>query len=208
MSKTSTGLKILQNTSAAAEKSNNELLASSGLSTRPSAIDNKPSSIHIPDTNTGVLSPTSVTSPQNPAQSAEESYFRFYFPILFGLHEVVMTCDLEVRTRGLTYLFDTLNTHGEGFSRDSWEVIAKGVLFPIFDDLRLSRQEHTKFANKEDMSVWLSTTLIQALRLFVDLFSAYLDSLLFSIEGLLELLTVCMTQGMCFIIFVCVLSLG
>ncbi|KAJ3412218.1 guanine nucleotide exchange protein for ADP-robosylation factor [Chytridiales sp. JEL 0842] len=179
MSKTASGLKILQNTSAATEKTNNELIVNSGLTARNSSAD--------PSANAGT--PTGI-----PSASMEEAHFRFYFPILFGLYEVVMTCDLEVRTRGLTYLFDTLKIHGQGFSRDSWEVIAKGVLFPIFDDLRLSRQEHTKFANKEDMSVWLSTTLIQALRLLVDLFSVYLDSLLFSIDGLLDLLTVCMTQ--------------
>ncbi|TPX47651.1 hypothetical protein SeMB42_g02638 [Synchytrium endobioticum] len=124
----------------------------------------------------------------------EDPSIRFWFPILFGLYEIIMTCDLEVRTRGLTYLFDTLKTYGGGFSRDFWEVVSKGVLFPIFDDLRLSKQEHTKFANKEDMSVWLSTTLIQALRQFVDLFSHYFETLNFQLDGVLELLTVCMTQ--------------
>jgi brefeldin A-inhibited guanine nucleotide-exchange protein len=126
----------------------------------------------------------------------EESHFRVLFPILFGLYEIVMTGDLEVRTRGLAYLFDTIKLSGGTFSPDSWEVVAKGILFPIFDDLKLTRQEHTKFANKEDFSVWLSTTLIQALRLFVDLFSAFYSSLMLFIPGLFELLVVCMTQGM------------
>lgn len=44
------------------------------------------------------------------------------------------------------------------------------------------------------MSVWLSTTLIQALRQFIDLFGHYFDTLNFQIDGVLELLTVCMTQ--------------
>jgi hypothetical protein len=102
---------------------------------------------------------------------------------------------LHLSHRGLTYLFDTLKTYGGSFSRDFWEVVSKGVLFPIFDDLRLSKQEHTKFPNKEDMSVWLSTTLIQALRQFVDLFSHYFEALNFQLDGVFELLTVCMTQG-------------
>ncbi|KAJ3087062.1 guanine nucleotide exchange protein for ADP-robosylation factor, partial [Quaeritorhiza haematococci] len=140
--------------------------------------------------------PSPASHPPNSArpQSDEEPNYRFWFPILFGLYEVIMTCDLEVRTRGLTYLFDTLKTYGASYPRDFWEVISKGVLFPIFDDLKLSRQEHTKFANKEDMSVWLSTTLIQALRQFVDLFTFYFETLKFMIDGLLDLLTVCMTQ--------------
>ncbi|KAJ3219454.1 guanine nucleotide exchange protein for ADP-robosylation factor [Clydaea vesicula] len=124
----------------------------------------------------------------------EDPNIKFWFPTLFGLYEIIMTCDLEVRTRALTYLFDSLKTHGSNFSRDFWEVISKGVLFPIFDDLKLSRQEHTKFANKEDMSVWLSTTLIQALRQFIDLFGYYFETLSFLVDGVLELLAVCMTQ--------------
>lgn len=106
-----------------------------------------------------------------------------------------MTCDLEVRTRGLTYLFDTLKAHGEIFTQESWDIIAKGVLFPIFDDLRDSSAQQSKFgANKEEQSVWLSTTLIQALRQFVDLFSHFLSELSFCVDGLFELLAVCMTQ--------------
>ncbi|KAI9017378.1 hypothetical protein BC832DRAFT_588642 [Gaertneriomyces semiglobifer] len=130
----------------------------------------------------------------HPNAPEDDPSFRLWFPIFFGLYEVIMTCDLEVRTRALNYLFDTLKQYGSSFSHDFWEVISKGVLFPIFDDLRLSRQEHTKFANKEDMSVWLSTTLIQALRQFIDLFGHYFEILNFQIDGVVELLTVCMTQ--------------
>ncbi|KAJ3012565.1 guanine nucleotide exchange protein for ADP-robosylation factor [Thoreauomyces humboldtii] len=143
----------------------------------------------------GSLSVTTAKAAGLGAMGPEDDpSFRFWFPILFGLYEVIMTCDLEVRTRALNYLFDTLKQYGSSFSRDFWEVISKGVLFPIFDDLRLSRQEHTKFANKEDMSVWLSTTLIQALRQFIDLFGHYFETLHFQIDGILDLLTVCMTQ--------------
>ena len=144
------------------------------------------------------VSETTVGTPtttQGKAALDEDPNLKFWFPILFGLYEVVMTCDLEVRTRGLTYLFDTLKTYGSGFPVDFWEVIAKGVLFPIFDDLRLSRQEHTKYANREDMSVWMSTTLIQAIRHFVDLYSSFFSMLRFLTDGLLEILSICMTQG-------------
>ncbi|KAJ3192020.1 guanine nucleotide exchange protein for ADP-robosylation factor [Irineochytrium annulatum] len=140
-------------------------------------------------------SPNAATSETSHQSVTEDPAFRIWFPILFGLYEVVMVCDLEVRTRGLTYLFESLRAHGPSFSRDSWEVVAKGVLFPIFDDLRLSRVEHSKFANREDMSVWLSTTLIQALRLLVDLFGYHFEALRFCIDQLFELLTICMTQG-------------
>ncbi|KXS18026.1 hypothetical protein M427DRAFT_121684 [Gonapodya prolifera JEL478] len=148
--------------------------------------------------------PTNITLSRDPNSEkptatvlnplSDDPMFKFWFPMLFGLYEVIMTCDLEVRTRALTYLFDALKSYGSTFTRDFWDVVCRGVLLPIFDDLRLSRSEKTKFANKEDMSVWLSTTLIKALREFVDLFSFYFEVLNFLVDGVLDLLAVCITQ--------------
>ncbi|KAJ3341100.1 guanine nucleotide exchange protein for ADP-robosylation factor [Gonapodya sp. JEL0774] len=148
--------------------------------------------------------PTNITLSKDPISEkptatvlnplSDDPMLKFWFPMLFGLYEVIMTCELEVRTRGLTYLFDALKSYGASFTRDFWDVVCRGVLLPIFDDLRLSRSEKTKFANKEDMSVWLSTTLIKALREFIDLFSFYFELLNFLIDGVLDLLGVCITQ--------------
>ncbi|KAL7750673.1 guanine nucleotide exchange protein for ADP-robosylation factor [Sorochytrium milnesiophthora] len=126
--------------------------------------------------------------------AAEDPSLRLWFPTLFGLHEIVMTGDLEVRTRALNYLFETLKLHGRSYTKDFWQVLASGVLFPIFDDLKNGRSDYSKFANREDMNVWLSTTLIQALRQFVDLFTFYFDTLQFLMPGLLDLLKVCIIQ--------------
>ncbi|KAJ3239358.1 guanine nucleotide exchange protein for ADP-robosylation factor [Chytriomyces hyalinus] len=126
--------------------------------------------------------------------TTDDPNFRYMFPILFGFYEVTMTCELEVRARGLTYLFDVLKSQARELSRDSWEVIAKGVLFPIFDDLKLSRQEHRKIDEREDLTVWLSTTLVQALRLLVDLFTNQFEILQFACEGVLEIMMACMSQ--------------
>ncbi|KAI8812764.1 hypothetical protein BJ742DRAFT_552239 [Cladochytrium replicatum] len=165
---------------------------------RIAALKLEQSHVELPKLESPSHQPTHITTQPGviPIQRAAEDdpNYKFWIPILFGLYQIIMTCDLEVRTRGLTYLFDTLKTYGSGFTRDFWEVLSKGVLFPIFDDLNLSRQEHTKFANREDMSVWLSTTLIQALRQLIDLFGVYFDTLSFLVDGMLELLTVCMTQ--------------
>lgn len=124
----------------------------------------------------------------------DDPNFNLWFPLLFGLYEVVMTGELEVRTRALESLFKIMDIHGDEFSQDFWEVIAKGVLFPIFDDLRLSRQEHTKFANKDDFSEWLSTTLIQALRKLVELFTIHFSKLSFLLQNILDLMAICMMQ--------------
>ncbi|KAJ3064891.1 guanine nucleotide exchange protein for ADP-robosylation factor [Podochytrium sp. JEL0797] len=141
----------------------------------------------------GDKTPEDATNQQH-QPTAEETSFRFIFPVLFGFQEVTISCDLEVRTRGLVYLFDVLKTHGLEFSHDAWEVIAKGILFPMFDDLKLSRQEHRTIDEREDLTVWLSTTLIQALRLLVELFGFHFGRLGFAVEGLFEILVACMTQ--------------
>lgn len=46
------------------------------------------------------------------------------------------------------------------------------------------------------MSVWLSTTMIQALRDLIDLYTFYFDTLERTLDGLLDLLCVCICQGM------------
>ncbi len=46
------------------------------------------------------------------------------------------------------------------------------------------------------MSVWLQTTMIQALRDLIDLYSYHFDILERSLDGLLDLLCVCICQGM------------
>ena len=73
-------------------------------------------------------------------------------------------------------------------------MVAKGALFPIFDDLRLTGKDRTSLTSKEDMSVWLSTTLIQALRKLIGLFTFYFDEISFLLQDILELLVICITQ--------------
>nr|KAJ3421655.1 guanine nucleotide exchange protein for ADP-robosylation factor [Polyrhizophydium stewartii] len=138
----------------------------------------------------------SQTAPR-PALSDEDASVKFWMPVLFGLQDVIMASELEVRTRALQYLFETLKLHGSTFSRDFWALLAKGVLFPIFDDLKHSGTTslaNSKFASKEEMLVWLSTTLIQALRQLVELFGTHFESLRFMLDGMLEILTTCLTH--------------
>ncbi|KAJ3387493.1 guanine nucleotide exchange protein for ADP-robosylation factor [Entophlyctis sp. JEL0112] len=136
----------------------------------------------------------SANPPVDETSTTDDLSFRLIFPTLFGFYEITMNCGLEVRARALVYLFDVLKMYALEFSPDSWEVIAKGIIFPIFDDLKLSRQEHRTIDDKEDLTVWLNTTLIQALRLLVDLFSAEFETLRFAVDGLFEILMACMTQ--------------
>ncbi|KAJ5080856.1 hypothetical protein N7456_013566 [Penicillium angulare] len=124
-------------------------------------------------------------------QSQEE---QFWYPILIAFQDVLMTGDdLEVRSRALTYLFETLVRHGGDFPRDFWDVLWRQLLCPIFVVLQ-SKSEMSKVPNHEDLSVWLSTTMIQALRNMITLFTHYFDALEYMLGRFLELLTLCICQ--------------
>ncbi|KAJ5232109.1 hypothetical protein N7468_005065 [Penicillium chermesinum] len=124
-------------------------------------------------------------------QSQEE---QFWYPILIAFQDVLMTGDdLEVRSRALTYLFETLIRHGGDFPRDFWDVLWRQLLCPIFVVLQ-SKSEMSKVPNHEDLSVWLSTTMIQALRNMITLFTHYFDALEYMLGRFLELLTLCICQ--------------
>ncbi|PLB42705.1 Arf family guanine nucleotide exchange factor SEC7 [Aspergillus candidus] len=124
-------------------------------------------------------------------QSKEE---QFWYPILIAFQDVLMTGDdLEVRSRALTYLFDTLIRHGGDFPQEFWDVLWRQLLYPIFVVLH-SKSEMSKVPNHEELSVWLSTTMIQALRNMITLFTHYFDALEYMLGRILELLTLCICQ--------------
>ncbi|PGH33676.1 hypothetical protein GX50_03503 [[Emmonsia] crescens] len=132
------------------------------------------------------------TAPLQPSrQSAEE---QFWYPVLIAFQDVLMTGDdLEVRSRALNYLFETLIRYGGDFPPEFWDVLWRQLLYPIFVVLQ-SKSEMSKVPNHEELSVWLSTTMIQALRNMITLFTHYFDSLEYMLDRFLELLTLCICQ--------------
>ncbi|KAL8743792.1 MAG: hypothetical protein Q9190_003887 [Brigantiaea leucoxantha] len=124
-------------------------------------------------------------------QTQEE---QFWFPVLFAFHDVLMTGeDLEVRSLALNYLFDTLIQYGGDFPPEFWDILWRQLLYPIFMVLR-SKSEMSKALNHEDLSFWLSTTLIQALRNMILLFTHYFESLEYMLDRFLDLLALCICQ--------------
>ncbi|SPO29626.1 probable SEC7 - component of non-clathrin vesicle coat [Ustilago trichophora] len=125
---------------------------------------------------------------------SDDPMVRFWFPVLFAFHDIIMTGDdLEVRRVALDSLFSILKQYGRSFRPDFWDTVCQEILFPIFAVLR-SRSDVTRFSSHEDMSVWLSTTLIQALRNLVDLWTYYFEILERLLPGLLDLLCACICQ--------------
>ncbi|ODH38979.1 hypothetical protein ACO22_02069 [Paracoccidioides brasiliensis] len=133
--------------------------------------------------------PTASLQPSR--QSSEE---QFWYPVLIAFQDVLMTGDdLEVRSRALNYLFETLIRYGGDFPPEFWDVLWRQLLYPIFVVLQ-SKSEMSKVPNHEELSVWLSTTMIQALRNMITLFTHYFDSLEYMLNRFLELLTLCICQ--------------
>ncbi|KNZ48298.1 hypothetical protein VP01_576g7 [Puccinia sorghi] len=140
------------------------------------------------------LSRPQVQGPGPDSAPADDAMLKFWFPILFSFYDVTMNGeDLEVRKRALDYLFETLRNYGSSFSHEFWDSVCKEVLFPIFAVLR-SRSDVSRFSTQEDMSVWLSTTMIQALRNLIDLYTFYFDTLGRLLDRLLDLLCECICQ--------------
>jgi brefeldin A-inhibited guanine nucleotide-exchange protein len=132
-----------------------------------------------------------TTSKQISRTSQEEA---FWFPVLFAFHDVLMTGeDLEVRSNALNYLFDSLIRYGGDFPPDFWDILWRQLLYPIFMVLK-SKSELSNALTHEELSVWLSTTMIQALRNMITLFTHYFESLEYMLDRFLDLLALCICQ--------------
>ena len=136
--------------------------------------------------------PDSNSIPKQITRQTQEE--QFWFPVLFAFHDVLMTGDdLEVRSLALNYLFDILIKYGGDFPPDFWDILWRQLLYPIFMVLK-SKSEMSKVINHEDLSVWLSTTMIQALRNMILLFTHYFESLEYMLDRFLDLLALCICQ--------------
>lgn len=126
---------------------------------------------------------------------SEDALVKLWFPVLFGFHDIIMTgSELEVRSRGLSYLFGNLTEYGKYFEESFWRLVARELLFPIFAIL----DNHWMVINADNAddltSVWLLTTFIQALRDMVTLLGRYFDPLSGLLDNYLQILISCICQ--------------
>lgn len=96
-------------------------------------------------------------------------WVRGWFPMLFSLSCVVNRCKLDVRTRGLTVLFEIVKNHGESFQPHWWKDLFN-ILFRIFDNMKLPEHQTEK-------AEWMTTTCNHALYAIIDVFTQYFDML-------------------------------
>lgn len=146
---------------------------------------------HRSDVNSDGSTKNGETGKQPSRTSQEET---FWFPVLFSFHDVLMTGeDLEVRSNALNYLFESLIRYGGDFPTDFWDILWRQILYPIFMVLK-SKSEMSNAEKQEELSVWLSTTMIQALRNMITLFTHYFESLEYMLDRFLDLLALCICQ--------------
>jgi brefeldin A-inhibited guanine nucleotide-exchange protein len=96
-------------------------------------------------------------------------WVRGWFPVLFELSCIISRCKLDVRTRGLTVMFEILKTYGDSFLPHWWNDIFK-IIFRIFDNMKLPESQYEK-------AEWMTTTCNHALYAIVDVFTQYYDVL-------------------------------
>jgi brefeldin A-inhibited guanine nucleotide-exchange protein len=129
---------------------------------------------------------------KQPSRTTQEE--AFWFPVLFAFHDVLMTGeDLEIRSNALNYLFESIIRYGGDFPTDFWDILWRQLLYPIFMVLK-SKSEMSNVLNHEELSVWLSTTMIQALRNMITLFTHYFESLEYMLDRYMDLLAMCICQ--------------
>uniref|UniRef100_W5M5H3 ARF guanine nucleotide exchange factor 2 n=1 Tax=Lepisosteus oculatus TaxID=7918 RepID=W5M5H3_LEPOC len=96
-------------------------------------------------------------------------WVRGWFPILFELSCIINRCKLDVRTRGLTVMFEIMKSYGHTFEKHWWHDLFR-IVFRIFDNMKLPEQQTEK-------TEWMTTTCNHALYAICDVFTQFYDPL-------------------------------
>ncbi|KAM8831145.1 brefeldin A-inhibited guanine nucleotide-exchange protein 2 [Synchiropus picturatus] len=96
-------------------------------------------------------------------------WVRGWFPILFELSCIINRCKLDVRTRGLTVMFEIMKSYGQTFEKHWWHDLFR-IVFRIFDNMKLPEQQTEK-------TEWMTTTCNHALYAICDVFTQFYEPL-------------------------------
>ncbi|KAL1006479.1 hypothetical protein UPYG_G00072890 [Umbra pygmaea] len=109
------------------------------------------------------------TSDDMNVAAEDRVWVRGWFPILFELSCIINRCKLDVRTRGLTVMFEVMKTYGHTFEKHWWQDLFR-IVFRIFDNMKLPEQQ-------TEATEWMTTTCNHALYAISDVFTQYFESL-------------------------------
>uniref|UniRef100_A0A4W3GEM8 ARF guanine nucleotide exchange factor 1 n=1 Tax=Callorhinchus milii TaxID=7868 RepID=A0A4W3GEM8_CALMI len=109
------------------------------------------------------------TSDDMNVAAEDRVWVRGWFPILFELSCIINRCKLDVRTRGLTVMFELMKTYGHTYEKHWWQDLFR-IVFRIFDNMKLPEQQTEK-------AEWMTTTCNHALYAICDVFTQYFEVL-------------------------------
>lgn len=139
--------------------------------------------------------PSLRTSDQSNTQlmfTDEQEHLVLWIPVLTALSDVLSSHDLHtVRLCSLDTLERVLVLFGSMFSPKLWEMIFRGVLLPIFNNIGYSKG---RIRFPEESQDWLSTTCPHAFRLLMDIFTNFLETIEFLSGEILQLIASCILQ--------------
>uniref|UniRef100_A0A8D2ZKJ8 ADP-ribosylation factor guanine nucleotide-exchange factor 2 (brefeldin A-inhibited) n=1 Tax=Scophthalmus maximus TaxID=52904 RepID=A0A8D2ZKJ8_SCOMX len=105
-------------------------------------------------------------------------WVRGWFPILFELSCIINRCKLDVRTRGLTVMFEIMKSYGHTFEKHWWHDLFR-IVFRIFDNMKLPEQQTEVRACRSSWKLfyWMTTTCNHALYAICDVFTQFYEPL-------------------------------
>ncbi|KAM7451901.1 Brefeldin A-inhibited guanine nucleotide-exchange protein 1 [Porites harrisoni] len=103
---------------------------------------------------------------------SDKVWVKGWFPVLFELSCIINRCKLDVRTRGLTVMFEIMKSYGHTFQQHWWRDVFR-VVFRIFDNMKLPDQQ----VDWSEKSEWMTTTCNHALYAVIDVFTQYFEVL-------------------------------
>ncbi|KAK5575280.1 hypothetical protein RB653_010537 [Dictyostelium firmibasis] len=131
------------------------------------------------------------TSANTPLFTDTQEHISLWFPLLTGLARVISHQDPTLRSYALDTLFRVLALFGSTFSSRLWELIFRGVLLPIFDNVGYSKGQHETIL--EDTR-WLKQTGNDAFQSLTEMFINFVDIVCFLLDDMLDLLVSCILQ--------------
>jgi brefeldin A-inhibited guanine nucleotide-exchange protein len=138
----------------------------------------------------GKIIPLTPTDSNEKASTENDKHLSLWFPILTGLSGIIGHSHIDVRTAALKALFNILSSYGSMFNKNFWQLMFRGVLLPIFDNVRYAGGNDLL---KED-NEWLTTTCLLALNSLIDLFATFFNDISFLLGEFLSLLASCILQ--------------
>ncbi|WBW70664.1 Arf GEF [Schizosaccharomyces osmophilus] len=120
----------------------------------------------------------------------------YWFPLLLAYRDIIKEApDLEVRSRAVKLIFNCLDRHVADFDTEFLNKLSLDIVLSIFSIVSISNFQRLYMAkNTEETDVWILTTMVEALRAFIEIFTRHMERLRSQLPNVLSLLQKCICQ--------------